>query len=164
MRFLPRQTSRSSAPRQPRPYPSSSLCDYTCGNRHRRTTSSLLQAFSPPSPKNCPSGGHFLFLLLSASSGALVRTQTLLSWARPWLLRVLQNPANLAAVISLLFRKRNGIFSSHTKKHANCVHITSSVFTSFLSPLDYTCSSQGVYKHTSTLGHITTPLYAPHHC
>ena len=92
-----------------------------------------------------------------------VKTQTLLSWERPRLVREFQNPANLAAVISLLLRKRNGIFSSHTKKHANGVHITSSVFTSFLSPLDYTCSSQRVYTHTSTLGHITTPLYATHH-
>jgi len=51
-----------------------------------------------------------------------VRTQTLLSWARPWLLRVLQNQANLAVVISLLLRKRNGISSSHTKTCKQCSH------------------------------------------
>jgi hypothetical protein len=60
---LPSQTSQPSGPRQPRPCRSSSLCDYTCGNRHRRATSSLLQAFSPPSLKTCPSEGILLLLL-----------------------------------------------------------------------------------------------------
>jgi hypothetical protein len=52
---------------------------------------------------------------------------------------------------------------SHTKKHDNGVHIIPPVFTSFLSPLDYTCSSKGVYTHTSTLGHTVMPLHATHH-
>ena len=49
------------------------LCDYMCGNRHRRATSSLLQAFSPPSLKTCPSEGtssycfSLLLLVLSRS-------------------------------------------------------------------------------------------------
>jgi hypothetical protein len=43
------------------------------------------------------------------------------------------------------------------------VHIVSPVFTSFLSPLDYTCVSKGIYTHASTLGHITMPLHATHH-
>jgi hypothetical protein len=34
----------------------------------RRDTSSLLQAFSPPSSQGCSSGGHFLFLLLPVLS------------------------------------------------------------------------------------------------
>ena len=34
----------------------------------RRDTSSLIQAFSPPSSQGCSSGGHFLFLLLPVLS------------------------------------------------------------------------------------------------
>ena len=60
-------------------------------------------------------------------------------------------------------RAPTAFHSLHTKKNVNGVHNIFPVFTSFLSPLDYTCSSQRVYTHTSTLGHITTPLYATHH-
>jgi hypothetical protein len=49
----------------------------------RRDTSSLIQAFSPPSPKGCSSGGHFLFLLLLvlSRSYSLYSGEHFLLWA-----------------------------------------------------------------------------------
>ena len=49
----------------------------------RRDTSSLLQAFSPPSSKGCSSGGHFLFLLLLvlSRSYSLYFGEPFLLWA-----------------------------------------------------------------------------------
>jgi hypothetical protein len=92
-----------------------------------------------------------------------LRTQTLLSWARPWLVRVFQTRRTLPCPAPLLEGAERQFLCSHTKKHDNGVHIIPPVFTSFLSPLDYTCSSKGVYTHTSTLGHTVMPLHATHH-
>ena len=49
----------------------------------RRDTSSLLQAFSPPSSQGCSSGGHFLFLLLPvlSRSYSLYSGEHFLLWA-----------------------------------------------------------------------------------
>jgi hypothetical protein len=49
----------------------------------RRDTSSLLQAFLPPSSKGCSSGGHFLFLLLLvlSRSYSLYFGEPFLLWA-----------------------------------------------------------------------------------
>ena len=69
---------------------------------------------------------------------------------------------NLAAVGSLLFETAETAFcSSHTKK-------MSTVFASFsrcshrFSPAWTTRARLKGYTHTSTLGHMTTPLYAAH--
>ena len=63
-----------------------------------------------------------------------VKTQTLLSWDRPWLVLVLQKPVNPCCRLSFFEREsKRYSFSSHKKtcKTGFC-NITSPVFTSFL--------------------------------
>jgi hypothetical protein len=126
---------------------------------------------APPERLVCQRSGRVPWLVP-------LMTQTLLSWAGPWLGAYIPKPGKPLPACFPSSRQRraaNGkkfalkIMTTVCTSLLRCsqnfsgVHIVSPVFTSFLSPLDYTCVSKGIYTHASTLGHITMPLHATHH-